>query len=134
ACWLVTSSDGVNFRETHLSGPFDLSQAANAQGLFLGDYQALTATASAFVPFYVQTGPNAHFFSDAFISFPPASAAAAAAGAAASFAARPAPAGTTLTPEGRRRARARLRLSPDQGRQPPVRRRKSHVHWCRRRT
>ena len=118
-CWLVTSSDGVNFRETHLSGPFDLSQAANAQGLFLGDYQALTATASAFVPFYVQTGPNAHFFSDAFISFPPASAAAAAAGAAASFAARPAPAGTTLTPEGRRRVMERIRLIRAQRRNQP---------------
>ena len=118
-CWLVTSSDGVNFKETHLSGPFDLNQAAHAEGLFLGDYQALTATASAFVPFYVQTGPNAHFFSDAFISFPPASAAAAAAGAAASFAARPAPAGTTLTPEGRRRVMERIRLIRAQRRNQP---------------
>jgi len=118
-CWLVTSSDGVNFRETHLSGPFDLHQAANAQGLFLGDYQALTATATAFVPFYVQTGPNAHFFSDAFISFPPASAATAAAGAAASFAARAAPAGTTLTPEGRRRVMERIRLIRAQRRNQP---------------
>jgi hypothetical protein len=107
-CWLVTSSDGVSFKETHLSGPFDLDQAPNAQGLFLGDYQALTATATAFVPFYVQTGPAANNFAQAFISFPPAGAAAA--GAVASFEARPAPPGATLTAEGRRRVAERLKL------------------------
>ena len=107
-CWLVTSSDGLNFKETHLSGPFDLNQAPNAQGLFLGDYQALTATATAFVPFYVQTGPAANNFSQTFISFPPAGAAAA--GAVAHFEARPAPAGTSLTPEARRRVAERLKL------------------------
>jgi len=111
-CWLVTSSDGVNFKETHLSGPFDLNQAAHAEGLFLGDYQALTATATAFVPFYAQTGPSASLFSDVFISFPPASAAGAAAGAGAvaRFEARPAPADATLTPETRRRVSEHLRL------------------------
>ena len=107
-CWLVTSSDGLNFKETHLSGPFDLNQAPNAQGLFLGDYQALTATATAFVPFYVQTGPAANNFSQTFISFPPAGAAAA--GAVAHFEARPAPAGTSLTPEAWRRVAERLKL------------------------
>ncbi|TLZ28364.1 MAG: hypothetical protein E6K29_11875 [Gammaproteobacteria bacterium] len=111
-CWLVTSSDGVNFKETHLSGPFDLNQAAHAEGLFLGDYQALTATATAFVPFYARTGPSASLFSDVFISFPPASAAGAAAGAGAvaRFEARPAPADATLTPEARRRVSEHLRL------------------------
>src|SRR5947207_9399075 len=111
-CWLVTSSDGVNFKETHLSGPFDLNQAAHAEGLFLGDYQALTATATAFVPFYARTGPSASLFSDVFISFPPASAAGAAAGAGAvaRFEARPAPADATLTPDARRRAREHLAL------------------------
>jgi hypothetical protein len=110
-CWLVTSSDGVNFKETHLSGPFDLDQAPNAQGLFLGDYQALTATATAFVPFYGQTGRSGSLFSDVFISFPPANAAgAAAAGAVAHFEARPAPPGATLTPEARQRVAERLKL------------------------
>ncbi len=108
--WLVTSSDGVNFRETHLSGPFDLRLAPNAQGLFLGDYEALTATATAFVPFYVQTDAGTQVRSDAFVSFPPATAAGAAAGAVMHFEARPAPAGTTLTAEGRRRVTERLRL------------------------
>jgi BNR repeat-like domain len=110
-CWLVTSSDGVNFRETHLSGPFDLRLAPNAQGLFLGDYEALTATATAFVPFYVQTDAGTAVASDAFISFPPATAAGAgAAGAVARFEARPTPSGATLTPEARRRVAERLKL------------------------
>lgn len=111
-CWLVTSSDGVTFRETHLSGPFDLDLAPNAQGLFLGDYEALTATATAFVPFYVQTDAGTAVASDAFVSFPPASAAGAAAGAGAvvRFEARPAPADATLTPEARRRVSEHLRL------------------------
>jgi len=109
-CWLVTSSDGVVFRETHLSGSFDLRLAPNAQGLFLGDYEALTATATAFMPFYVQTDARTAVASDAFISFPPATAAGAAAGAVAHFEARPAPAGTSLTPEARRRVAERLKL------------------------
>ena len=117
-CWLVTSSDGVNFRETHLSGPFDLRLAPDAQGLFLGDYEALTATASAFVPFYVQTDSN-QVRSDAFISFPPVTAAGAAAGAVASFEARPAPASAGLTLEGQRRVAERLRLVRAQRRNQP---------------
>ena len=86
--------------------------APNAQGLFLGDYEALTATATAFLPFYVQTDAGTAVASDAFVSFPPASAAGAAAGAGAvvRFEARPAPADATLTPEARRRVSEHLRL------------------------
>ncbi len=110
-CWLVTSSDGINFRETHLSGPFDLRLAPDSQGLFLGDYESLISTANAFVPFYVQTDPGTQVHSDAFISFPPTTAAAAgAARAVASFEARPAPAGTSLTAERHRQVAERLRL------------------------
>lgn len=75
-CWMVTSADGVTFTETHLSGPFDLRLAPNAQGLFLGDYQSLASNGSAFLPFYVQTNPGTAVSTDAFVSFPPASAAA----------------------------------------------------------
>ncbi len=53
--WLTQSSDGVTWRESHVSGPFDLSIAPFAQGLFLGDYHALTSIGATFVPFYVQT-------------------------------------------------------------------------------
>jgi hypothetical protein len=53
--WLAQSSDGVTWRESHVTGPFDLSLAPNARGLFLGDYHALTSIGSTFVPFYVRT-------------------------------------------------------------------------------
>ncbi|MGH8397746.1 MAG: sialidase family protein [Gammaproteobacteria bacterium] len=53
--WFTSSTDGVHWSEQHISGPFDLDLAPNAEGLFLGDYQALTVIGQAFVPFFVQT-------------------------------------------------------------------------------
>ena len=53
--WLATSSDGVMWSESHLAGPFDFTAAPFAEGLFLGDYQALTSVGSTFVPFYATT-------------------------------------------------------------------------------
>jgi hypothetical protein len=53
--WLAQSSDGVTWRESHVAGPFDLSIAPFAEGLFLGDYHGLTSVGTTFVPFYVQT-------------------------------------------------------------------------------
>ena len=53
--WFTSSSDGVHWSEQHVSGPFDLTLAPDAEGLFLGDYQALAVIGQAFVPFYVQT-------------------------------------------------------------------------------
>jgi hypothetical protein len=58
--WLTRSSDGVTWRETHVSGPFDLSVAPVDDGLFVGDYQALTSIGAVFVPFYVQTNTGKH--------------------------------------------------------------------------
>ncbi|HEY0767120.1 MAG TPA: sialidase family protein, partial [Steroidobacteraceae bacterium] len=113
-CWLVTSSDaGVTFKESHLSGPFDLRLAPDSQGLFLGDYESLASTANGFLPFFVQTDAGSQVRSDAFIAFPPASAAAQAmaAGAVASFQALAAPAGMTMTPAGARRVMQRIRLT-----------------------
>ncbi len=52
--WLAQSTDGVTWRESHVTGPFDLSIAPNAGGLFLGDYHALASIGTTFVPFYVQ--------------------------------------------------------------------------------
>jgi hypothetical protein len=117
-CWLVTSSDGVTFRESHLSGPFDLDLAPNSQGLFLGDYESLASTASGFLPFYVQTDAGAQVRSDAFIAFPPATAAAQGR-AGATFEALAAPAGMSLTPEARQRLVERIRLTRAQRRQQP---------------
>ena len=120
-CWLVTSSDGVSFRESHLSGPFDLDLAPDSQGLFLGDYQALASTPSSFLPFYVQTDAGAQVRSDAFIDFPAATAAlqAQAGRAAASFQALAPPAGLTLTPASRQRVMERIRLIRAQRRHQP---------------
>lgn len=53
--WFISSSDGTHWSEQHISGPFDLDLAPDAEGLFIGDYQALAVIGDAFVPFYVQT-------------------------------------------------------------------------------
>lgn len=50
--WLTTSIDGATWNESHVGGPFDLATAPFSQGLFLGDYQALTSIDNTFVPFY----------------------------------------------------------------------------------
>ena len=56
--WFVSSTDGSHWSEQHISGPFDLDLAPEAEGLFLGDYQALSVIGDAFVPFFVQTNDD----------------------------------------------------------------------------
>src|SRR4029078_12882034 len=42
--WLSLSSDGgATFSEQHVTGPFDMRQAPEAGGFFLGDYQGMAA-------------------------------------------------------------------------------------------
>ena len=53
--WFTSSADGVHWSEQHISGSFDLDLAPEAEGLFLGDYQALAVIGNVFVPFYIQT-------------------------------------------------------------------------------
>jgi len=53
--WLVRSRDGTTWRESHVTGPFDLDKAPFAGGLFLGDYQGLASIGPLFVPFFVKT-------------------------------------------------------------------------------
>jgi hypothetical protein len=123
-CWMVTSTDGTHFKESHLSGPFDLALAPRAEigpnntlGLFLGDYQGLASSGAAFLPFYAQTNPASQISSDVFIGFPPAGAAAAqsVSGApAAPFRALAAPSGTALTTAARQRVMERIRLTQAQ--------------------
>lgn len=57
--WLARSADaGRTWTEVRLAGPFDLAVAPVTEaGYFLGDYQALTATASRFVSLFA--APNA---------------------------------------------------------------------------
>jgi hypothetical protein len=105
--WMVTSSDGQTFQEAHLAGPFALQSAPEAtnEGLFLGDYQALRSTATAFLPAFAQTPPDspAETASSVFVAFPPASAVAAA------FHARAVPSGRTPSAVGRERVAESIR-------------------------
>ena len=56
--WLVRCSSGctsaAQWSETHVSGPFDMEQAPDAGGLFVGDYEGMTTSGTAFQPFFVQ--------------------------------------------------------------------------------
>jgi hypothetical protein len=53
--WLAVSRDGAAWTETRLAGNFDLLDAPNAGGLFLGDYHGLVADGPSFVPLYART-------------------------------------------------------------------------------
>jgi len=53
--WFTSSTDGVHWREQQVTGPFDMDLAPVAEGLFVGDYQAMGVIGGAFVPFFVQT-------------------------------------------------------------------------------
>jgi hypothetical protein len=53
--WLAVSRDGAAWRETRLAGNFDLLDAPNANGLFVGDYQGLSGDGSTFVALYART-------------------------------------------------------------------------------
>ena len=131
--WLARSSDGVTWRESRVAGPFDLANAPDAEGLFLGDYQALASIGTEFVPFYAavnsgDTGNRTDIFASLVTSTGSAERAAAAARAAGieeageSYRAAPA-APLPVTPELARRltesiARAMARRVP--GWSPPA--------------
>jgi hypothetical protein len=53
--WLTASSDRTIWRETRLAGNFDLLDAPDANGLFVGDYQGLSGDGSTFVTLYART-------------------------------------------------------------------------------
>ncbi len=103
--WMVTSSDGRTFTESHLSGPFDLQKAPDTTlGYFLGDYQGLINNGSKFQPLYAEANAGSAVSTDVFLRFPDASAAAALA-----FAPRPF-VGTTAQPRLLARSAARVRF------------------------
>jgi hypothetical protein len=54
--------------ETHVGGPFDLEQAANAGGYFLGDYEGLVSIGNSFGSFFDQAINQATNPSDVFYS------------------------------------------------------------------
>lgn len=45
--WLTRSTDGRNWTETRIAGPFDLAKAPMAPGAFVGDYVGLVAAGSS---------------------------------------------------------------------------------------
>jgi hypothetical protein len=53
--WLTRSRDGLIWRESRVSRPFDLAKAPVARGFFVGDYQGLVSIGPIFVPFFVKT-------------------------------------------------------------------------------
>jgi hypothetical protein len=56
--WLLSSRDGVAWTETPVLGPFDMAQAPNARGLFLGDYFGLAAAGTTFYPLVTSAAAN----------------------------------------------------------------------------
>ena len=48
--WLLASRDGATWSEVPVFGTFDLAQAPDANGLFLGDYQGLASAGTTFLP------------------------------------------------------------------------------------
>ena len=69
--WLATSLNGATWTDTHVSGPFLLGGAPLAEGLFLGDYQALAVSGGAFLPLFVTSGADASNRTDVFMAFGP---------------------------------------------------------------
>ncbi|HUQ29850.1 MAG TPA: sialidase family protein [Usitatibacter sp.] len=53
--WLARSADGVNWSETRVSAPFDLSKAPFVGAYFLGDYTGLASSGTTFIAFYAKT-------------------------------------------------------------------------------
>jgi hypothetical protein len=68
--WMVECSskctNSSNWTEQHVSGPFNIENAPNAGGLFLGDYAAIGNTGKGFQPFFVQTVKNTKIRTDVF--------------------------------------------------------------------
>ena len=58
--WLARSRDAITWSESRAGGPFDLAIAPNAEGLFLGDYQALVSVGARFISLFVQTVDSAN--------------------------------------------------------------------------
>ncbi len=58
SAWLLSSRDGINWVETKIWGPFDMAQAPDARGLFLGDYQGLLSSGAGFLPVLALAGQD----------------------------------------------------------------------------
>jgi hypothetical protein len=63
--WLTQSTNGgATWEEQHVTGPFDMKQAPNARGFFLGDYMGLEAIGNDLLAFFATTqGDSANVYS-----------------------------------------------------------------------
>jgi hypothetical protein len=63
--WLTESTNGgATWQEQHVTGPFDMKQAPNARGWFLGDYMGLEAIGDDLLAFFSTTqGDSANVYS-----------------------------------------------------------------------
>jgi len=67
ASWLATSRDGSAWADTVVWGRFDMAQAPNARGLFLGDYMGLVSDGNRFLPLVVLSGTDLDNRNDAYL-------------------------------------------------------------------
>ncbi|HEX2390116.1 MAG TPA: hypothetical protein VHL33_03485 [Casimicrobiaceae bacterium] len=67
--WLVTSTNGVDWSERHVAGPFDFNPAPIAEGgRFVGDYQGLTSANGQFMALFARTNDDPGNRTDVFAS------------------------------------------------------------------
>jgi hypothetical protein len=78
--FLAQSADGIAWSETRLDGPFDLSSAPDANGLFLGDYMALGTAGGQFLALYAKTTGDLANRTDVYLARSPGTAGAKSAG------------------------------------------------------
>ena len=74
--WLVRCSANCSSSagwgsEAHVGGPFDLEQAADARGYFVGDYEGMTTSGNVFQPFFGMAVDRTTNPSDAFFATVP---------------------------------------------------------------
>jgi hypothetical protein len=73
--WLVRCSvacaNGGNWSEVHVDGAFDMHQAPDAGGEFVGDYQGMTSSGTTFQPFYIKAVVAPSDPTDAFFTVVP---------------------------------------------------------------
>ncbi len=67
ASWLATSRDGLAWSDTVVWSRFDMAQAPNARGLFLGDYMGLVSSGNRFLPLVVLSGTDLNNRNDAYL-------------------------------------------------------------------
>ena len=61
------TADSANSADTVVWNPFDMAQAPNARGLFLGDYMGLVSIGNRFLPLVVLSGSDLNNRNDAYL-------------------------------------------------------------------